>query len=61
MRPIKIVTKKSLRFAFISLINEPDGEGAAPTATVTGEAIKPKRRRGRRGGRGRHKPATPAA
>jgi len=41
--------------------DEPDGEGAAPTATVTSEGIKPKRRRGRRGGRGRHKPATPAA
>jgi len=31
---------------------------AAPSVAATGEAPKPRRRRGRRGGRGRHKPAT---
>ena len=39
-----------------------DAEAGEPTpAAAAGDVIKPKRRRGRRGGRGRHKPATPAA
>jgi len=43
--------------------DEPELEGSATAAAVgTGDAaVKPKRRRGRRGGRGRHKPAAPAA
>ncbi len=38
-----------------------DEAAGAATVGVTGDVVKPKRRRGRRGGRGRHKPATPAA
>lgn len=42
------------------------GDSATPPLetgepAAAGDIIKPKRRRGRRGGRGRHKPATPAA
>ena len=40
--------------------DEPDGDAAPLETAVTGDVLKPKRRRGRRGGRGRHKPATPA-
>jgi uncharacterized LabA/DUF88 family protein len=42
--------------------DEPEGESTGSgDAVAAGEVVKPKRRRGRRGGRGRHKPATPAA
>ena len=40
--------------------DEPDGDAAPLETAVSGDVVKPKRRRGRRGGRGRHKPATPA-
>jgi uncharacterized LabA/DUF88 family protein len=42
--------------------DEPEAESTGSgDAVAAGEVAKPKRRRGRRGGRGRHKPATPAA
>jgi uncharacterized LabA/DUF88 family protein len=42
--------------------DEPEAESTGSgDAVAAGEVVKPKRRRGRRGGRGRHKPATPAA